>query len=300
MGYTFHQPASNFSKPQEDSDNFYRAVDTSTFCDITESNYYPNLLINRAFHKGGTYTNNKGKEVGYEFLSLELIDDQRYIKANCTIWMRGRDTDRLDELVVLLGLKDEHGNPGFTFKPCPTQEKGKISEFVEDMTGKRIDAVLYDFQYDDKGYIRFKIGGFFLNGMSASEVFQGVQPQNAHDIQACMSWVKVGEGVAPLQCGTPPAPSNDVQVNAAQMQQAPYPQQPVPQMQSAPVPQMQQPVSQPQAPKAPQRKQRTPLPRQTQIPSQYAQAQSNFYQNAAFPQPNNLQAPVIDEDEIPF
>lgn len=298
MGYTFHQPASNFSKPQEDSGNYYRAVDTSTFCDITESNYYPNLLINRAFHKGGTYTNNKGKEVGYEFIFLELIDDQRYIKANCTIWMRGRDTDRLDELVVLLDLKDEHGNPGFTFKPCPTQEKGKINEFVEDMTGKRIDAVLYDFQYDDKGYIRFKIGGFFLNGMSASEVFQNVQPQNAHDIQACMSWVQVGQGVAPLQCGTPPAPVNDVQVNAAQMQQAPYPQQPVPQMQSAPISQMQQPVSQSKAPK---RQQRTPLPRQQPAQmQQYTQAQQSFYQNAPFPQPQNLQAPVIDEDEIPF
>lgn len=279
MGYTFKQPTSDFSKPQEDSgSDFYKPVDTTTFCDITEANYYPNLLINRAFHKGGTYTNNKGKEVGYEFISLELIDDQRYIKANCTIWMRGRDTDRLDELVVLLGLKDEHGNPGFTFKPCPTQEKGKINEFVEDMTGKRIDAVLYDFCYDEKGYVKFKIGGFFLNGMSASEVFQHINPQNAHDIQACMSWVKVGEGVAPLQCGTPPAPSNDVQVNAA----------PVP-----PAPQAPQ--------RTPRRTQRTPLPRQNQPQMQsYTQAQSSFYQNAAFPQPNAVQMPVNDEDEIPF
>ena len=295
MGYTFKQPTSDFSKPQEDSgSDFYKPVDTATFCDITEANYYPNLLINRAFHKGGTYTNNKGKEVGYEFISLELIDDQRYIKANCTIWMRGRDTDRLDELVVLLGLKDEHGNPGLTFKPCPTQEKGKISEFVEDMTGKRIDAVLYDFQYDDKGYIRFKIGGFFLNGMSASEVFQHINPQNAHDIQACMSWVKVGEGVAPLQCGTPPAPSNDVQVNAA-----PVPQQPpfaAPVQQTVPVPPA------PQAPqRTPRRTQRTPLPRQPQQNmTAYTQAQQGFYQNAAFPQPNNVQMPVNDEDEIPF
>ena len=295
MGYTFKQPTSDFSKPQEDSgSDFYKPVDTQTFCDITEANYYPNLLINRAFHKGGTYTNNKGKEVGYEFISLELIDDQRYIKANCTIWMRGRDTDRLDELVVLLDLKDENGNPGFTFKPCPTQEKGKINEFVEDMTGKRIDAVLYDFCYDEKGYVRFKIGGFFLNGMSASEVFQHINPQNAHDIQACMSWVKVGEGVAPLQCGTPPAPSNDVQVNAA-----PVPQQPpfaAPVQQTVPVPPA------PQAPqRTPRRTQRTPLPRQTQPQMQsYTQAQSSFYQNAAFPQPNAVQMPVNDEDEIPF
>lgn len=297
MRYTYKQPNIDYSRPQEEtSGDYYQAIETDTYCEITEANYYPNLLINRAYHKGGTYQNSKGKTISYEYLSLELVDDKRYIKTWATIFFKGRDTDRLDELVTLLELKDEHGNPGFRFTPAQTQEKGKINEFVEDIQGKRIDAILYDFEYDDKGYIKYKIEGFFLNGLSAREYYSHIQQQDARDVKTCMSWMgnMVGTGVKPQQYGTPSVPvTNDVQIqnNAAypqQMAQAPYPQQPA----QAPVPQqMAQPAPQNQ------RRQRTPLPRQQQNMNAYAQAQQEFYQNAGYPQ---SPVPPQQEPDIPF
>ena len=190
MDYQYQPPQGRRNYTEQDG--YFTPLDVRNFGHILAADYYPNLLINSARLKSGV-SSKDGKQFEYEFLQLVCVDTQTERKAQLSISCRSKfGKELLDELVFLLGLKDPNGAPGFQFEEVSYNDQKWTAE--KQLPGKRIDAVLDEFAVSNGQYVRCKIVGFFFDGLSASEIAQGIPPQQAEDVERALSSLVMPRG----------------------------------------------------------------------------------------------------------
>lgn len=235
MTYQYQPPK---ARDYTELDGFFKPLDVANMEQLNAADYYPSLLINSAKYKSGITNGIKGT-FEYEYLHMTAVDTRQQKKINLAINMRSNvGQELLNELVYLLDLKDRNGQPGFNFENVTYNGNTWTAE--KNLPGKRIDAVLDGFNYEN-GYVHCKIVGFFREGRSCAEIASNIPPQNSNDLNRALASLTQVRGrpiEMPNAFGMYPANSNNVTVRPPMAQRQPMTPPPTatPPQQFAPLP----------------------------------------------------------------
>lgn len=197
----------NYTESQNDS--FYKPVNEN-LPPIVTPDYYGNLIINGAFYKSGDFTDSKGNQRQYEFVSLDLIDGNHNTRGTVSISLTTKaGNTRMSELIDLFNLTSPEGEKGFTVKTVNS------TNFVEGLAGNKVAAVLDQFEFDGR-YIKCVCLGFFsITGKSVREIKKNIPMDQCRDIEYTIRNMLSPRGFpidVTKQSFDPRQPKNDISV----------------------------------------------------------------------------------------
>lgn len=280
--YKYQQPSRETGYKEQVEEGFYKALPTEGMEQFKAADYYSNLTINSAFYKEGTKILDNGESYPWAFITCEVIDCNQNKKGWMNLSLTTQNgQERMNELVYLLNMKGQDGNPGINIREVAGTGQNFLVE--QNLPGKKISAVFDNFRENRQkaGQIDFKILGFFKDGRSAREIMANKPIEECRDLEDCIRSIKQPRGADIVLKES----FNPVSVNI--QRSAPVQNQSRPPMQNQAM-QTQRPAVQtrPNAPAIPQR--------------QAAPVRQSAYQqnNTAYLDPN-YQNPNEPED-IPF
>ena len=280
--YKYQQPSRETGYKEQVEEGFYKALPTDGMEQFKAADYYSNLTINSAFYKEGTKILDNGESYPWAFITCEVIDCNQNKKGWMSLSLTTQNgQERMNELVYLLNMKGQDGNPGINIREVAGTGQNFLVE--QNLPGKKISAVFDNFRENRQkaGQIDFKILGFFKDGRSAREIMANKPIEECRDLEDCIRSIKQPRGADIVLKES----FNPVNINI--QRSAPVQNQSRPPMQNQAM-QTQRPAvqSRPNAPVIPQR--------------QAAPVRQSAYQqnNTAYLDPN-YQNPNEPED-IPF
>ena len=256
--YKYQQPSRETGYKEQVEEGFYKALPTEGMEQFKAADYYSNLTINSAFYKEGTKILDNGESYPWAFITCEVIDCNQNKKGWMSLSLTTQNgQERMNELVYLLNMKGQDGNPGINIREVAGTGQNFLVE--QNLPGKKISAVFDNFRENRQkaGQIDFKILGFFKDGRSAREIMANKPIEECRDLEDCIRSIKQPRGAdivlkesfnpvgvniqrsAPVQNQSRPPMQNQAIQTPAQQQRIPTPQRPnapvIPQRQAAPV-----------------------------------------------------------------
>lgn len=256
--YKYQQPSRETGYKEQVEEGFYKALPTDGMEQFKAADYYSNLTINSAFYKEGTKILDNGESYPWAFITCEVIDCNQNKKGWMSLSLTTQNgQERMNELVYLLNMKGQDGNPGINIREVAGTGQNFLVE--QNLPGKKISAVFDNFRENRQkaGQIDFKILGFFKDGRSAREIMANKPIEECRDLEDCIRSIKQPRGAdivlkesfnpvniniqrsAPVQNQSRPPMQNQAMQTPAQQQRIPTPQRPnapvIPQRQAAPV-----------------------------------------------------------------